>query len=58
MLGDNSSAYGINLDEQNHILSLMDNFISTMRVHGKKTYDIPKGNSDFKFIFKKPVQRS
>ncbi len=36
MLGDNSSAYGINLDEQNHILNLMDNFISTMRVHGKK----------------------
>jgi len=35
MLWDNSIAYGINLDEQNNILNLMDNFISAMRVHGK-----------------------
>jgi len=36
MLGDNSSAYGVKLDEQNSVLNLMDNFITTMRVHGKK----------------------
>ncbi|KAL4104542.1 hypothetical protein QTP88_019837 [Uroleucon formosanum] len=36
--GDNSNAYGLEIDEQNKLLDEMDNFIKTMLVHSKKSF--------------------
>jgi len=36
MVGDNSKAYGLDLERQNELLARMDKFILSMRVHGKQ----------------------
>jgi len=36
MVGDNSKAYGIDLERQNELLARMDKFILSMRVFGKQ----------------------